>query len=80
MADRAALRTARAAAPPGPGAGGTAVVEVEADLKEIREATKELRTAIGALLTPEQKARLEGCLMAPRPNGPADDDGETAEL
>ncbi|MHB8798666.1 MAG: Spy/CpxP family protein refolding chaperone [Thermoanaerobaculia bacterium] len=78
--DRAALRTALAATPPDPCAVGTAVLEVEADLKEIREATKELRAAIGALLTPEQKAKLEGCLRAPRRNGPADEDGETAEL
>ena len=78
--DRAALRTAVAAATPDPCAVGAAVLEVEADMKAIREATKELRTAIEALLTPEQKAKLEGCLKAPRPNGPADEDGESTEL
>lgn len=79
-ADRAALRTALAANPPDPCAVGAALLEVEADVKAIREATKELRTAIEALLTPEQKAKLEGCLKAPRPNGPADEEGESAEL
>ena len=79
-ADRAALRTALAATPPDPCAVGAAVLEVEADMKAIREATKELRTAIEALLTPVQKAKLEGCLKAPRPNGPADEEGESAEL
>ncbi|HMM34364.1 MAG TPA: Spy/CpxP family protein refolding chaperone, partial [Thermoanaerobaculia bacterium] len=79
-ADRATLRTALAATPPDPCAVGTALLEVEADVKAIRESTKELRTAIEALLTPVQKAKLEGCLKAPRPNGPADEDEETGEL
>lgn len=66
--DREALRAAATAPTPDPCAVGTAFLEVEADLKAIGEATRELRTAIEALLTPEQKARLEGCLRAPRPN------------
>ena len=78
--DRAALRTAVAAATPDPCAVGTALLKVEADLKAIREATAELRAAIEALLTPEQKAKLEGCLRAPKRNGPADEDEEPVEL
>lgn len=78
--DRAALRAALAATPPDPCAVGGAALKVETDLEAIREATKELRTAIEALLTAEQKAKLEGCLKAPRPNGPSDEDGGSAEL
>lgn len=66
--DREALRAAVTASTPDPCAVGAAFLEVEADLKAIGEAAKELRTAIEALLNPEQKARLEGCLRAPRPN------------
>lgn len=67
-ADREALRAAMTAATPDPCAVGAAFLKVEADLKAIGEAARELRTAIEALLTPEQKAKLEGCLRAPRPN------------
>ena len=67
-ADREALRAAVTAATPDPCVVGAAFLKVEADLKAIGEAAKELRTAIEALLTPEQKAKLEGCLRAPRPN------------
>ena len=37
-------------------------------MKAIGERLTTLRTAVEALLTPEQKAKLEGCLKAPRPN------------
>ena len=67
-ADREALHAALTAATPDPCVVGTAFLKVEADLKSIGEAARELRTAIEALLTPEQKAKLEGCLRAPRPN------------
>jgi len=74
--DREALRAAVTAPTPDPCAVGTALLKVEADVKAIGEALKELRTAIEALLTPEQKAKLEGCLKAPKPNA---EDGEAAE-
>lgn len=79
-ADREALVAALGAATPDACSVGTAFLKVEADRKAIREATAELRTAVEALLTAEQKAKLEGCLKAPRPNGPADEEGERAEL
>ena len=66
--DREALRAAITATNPEACAVGTALLKVTADEKAIGEATKELRTAIEALLTAEQKAKLEGCLRAPRPN------------
>ena len=77
--DREALKAALAAATPDPCLVGAAFLKVEADLKAIREATVELRTAIEALLTPEQKAKLEGCLRAPRPNAPAVEPDESEE-
>jgi protein CpxP len=73
-ADREALRAAVTATTPDQCAIGKAFLVVEADAKAIGEALKSVRTAIEALLTPEQKAKLEGCLKAPRPN--AEDEGE----
>ncbi len=75
--DRDALRAAVTAATPEPCAVGTALLKVEADLKAIGDEAKELRTAIEALLTAEQKAKLEGCLKAPRPHA---EEGDGAEL
>ena len=74
-ADREALRAAVAATPPDPCLVGAAFLKVEADVKAIGEELKALRTAIEALLTAEQKAKLEGCMRAPRSN-PAEDEGE----
>ena len=74
-ADREALRAAVTATTPDPCAIGTAFLKVEADVKAIGEELKALRTAIEALLTPEQKAKLEGCLKAPKPNA-EDDEAE----
>ena len=73
--DREALRAAVTATNPDPCAIGTAFLKVEADLKATGEELKAVRTAIEALLNPEQKAKLEGCLRAPRPNA-AEDEGE----
>jgi protein CpxP len=73
-ADREALRAAVTATPPDPCLVGAAFLKVEADVKAIGDELKAVRTAIEALLTPEQKAKLEGCLKAPKPN--AEDDGE----
>lgn len=73
--DREAVRAAITATNPEPCAIGTAVLKVEADLKAIGEELAKVRTAIEALLTPEQKAKLEGCLKAPKPTD-VEDDGE----
>jgi Spy/CpxP family protein refolding chaperone len=74
--DREALHAAVTAAAPDACAVGTALLKVEADLKAIGEDGKALRTAIEALLTPEQKLKLEGCLKAPRPHGAEDESEE----
>lgn len=75
-ADREALRAAIGAATPDTCAIGAALLKVEADLKAIGDEAKALRTAIEALLTPEQKAKLEGCLKAPRPDADEDEGAE----
>lgn len=67
--DSDALHAAVTAANPDPCAVGKALLKVEADRKAIGDEVKSLRTAIEALLTPEQKLKLEGCLKAPRPHG-----------
>ena len=74
-ADREALRAAVGATTPDPCAIGKAFLKVGADVKAIGEELKALRTAIEALLTPEQKAKLEGCLKAPKARA-ADDEAE----
>jgi Spy/CpxP family protein refolding chaperone len=73
--DREALRAAVTATTPDPCKVGAALLKVEADVKAIGEELKTLRAAIEALLTSEQKAKLEGCLKAPRPNAD-EDEGE----
>ena len=73
--DREALHAAVTATNPEPCVIGAAFLKVEADVKAIGEALKELRTAIEKLLTPEQKAKLEGCLKAPKQNA-VEDEGE----
>ena len=65
-ADREALVAAATAATPDPCVVGAAFLKVEADTKAIGAELKTLFTAIEALLTPEQKAKLEGCLKAPK--------------
>jgi protein CpxP len=73
-ADREALRAAVTATPPDPCVVGAAFLKVEADVKAVGDELKALRSAIEALLTPEQKAKLEGCLKAPKSN--VEDEGE----
>lgn len=73
--DREALRAAVTGANPDPCVIGSAFLKVEVDVKAIGEALKEVRTAIEKLLTPEQKAKLEGCLKAPK-SGAAEDEAE----
>lgn len=75
--DREALRAAVTAATPDPCVVGAAFLKVEADRKAIGDELKAVRTAIEALLTPEQKAKLEGCLRAPRPNADEDEGVES---
>ena len=75
-ADREALRAAVTATTPDPCVVGAAFLKVEADVKAIGEEVKEIRTAIEALLTAEQKAKLEGCLKAPRPHAEEDEGAE----
>lgn len=74
-ADREALEAAVAAPTPDPCAVGAAFLKVAADRKAIGEELAKVRGAIEALLTPEQKAKLEGCLKAPRATD-VEDDGE----
>lgn len=66
VTDRQALRSAIEATPQDSCAIGTAFVQTQADRKAIRTERDEVRAAVLALLTPEQAARLEGCLEAPR--------------
>lgn len=73
--DREALRAAITATNPDACAIGAAVLKVEADRQAIGDELAKVRAAIEALLTPEQKAKLEGCLKAPRPND-LEGDGE----
>jgi Spy/CpxP family protein refolding chaperone len=66
VADRQALRAAIETTPQDSCAIGAAFAQVEADRKAIRSEREEVRDAVLALLTAEQKAKLEGCLEAPR--------------
>lgn len=74
--DREALRAEITAATPDPCKIGTALLKVEADRKAIGDELKAVRTAVEALLTPEQKAKLDGCLKAPKENAAAAEDEE----
>ncbi len=56
--DREALQAAATAATPDPCKVGAAFLKVQTDVKAIGDELKALRTAIEALLTPEQKAKL----------------------
>lgn len=74
-ADREALKAAVTAPAPDACSAGAALLKVDADKKAIGEELGKVRAAIEALLTPEQKAKLEGCLKAPKPMD-LEDDGE----
>jgi Spy/CpxP family protein refolding chaperone len=65
-ADAEKLRAALAATPPDPCAVGAALLEVEADKSAIHAELEKIKSTIGSMLTPEQKAKYEGCLEAPR--------------
>jgi Spy/CpxP family protein refolding chaperone len=66
QADRLALKTALEATPQDNCAIGAALVKLTTDEKAVGTELQNLRKAIIALLTPEQKAKLDGCLEAPK--------------
>jgi Spy/CpxP family protein refolding chaperone len=65
--DGAALKAALEQNPPNGCAIGTALLKVQADKTALRTEAEKIRTNVEALLTAEQKAKLEGCLQAHRP-------------
>jgi Spy/CpxP family protein refolding chaperone len=65
-ADRAALKAAAMAANPDPAAVGAAFLKVRADGQAAAAKMKAVRTQIEAVLTPEQKAKLDGWIAAHR--------------
>lgn len=69
--DREALRTLLDATTPDPCAVGAAALKVHADDAAVKAELAKIRDAVAALLTAEQKAKLEGCLQAPMHTGPA---------
>ncbi len=66
QADRAALKAAASAATPDPAAVGNAFLKVRANRKAAGEKMKAVKAEIDAVLTPEQRAKLEGWLAAHR--------------
>ena len=67
--DRQALKTAIDAVPQDACAIGNAFIKVQGDEKAIRTELDKVKAAIEAILTPEQKSKLAGCLEAPK-DGP----------
>ena len=65
-ADRAALKAAAAAANPDPAVVGAAFLKVRADGQTVGANMKAVRGQIEAILTPEQKAKLDGWIAAHR--------------
>lgn len=65
-ADHEALKAEMEKTPPDPCAVGTALLTLRADQETARALFEKTRDAVLALLTPEQKAKLAGCLEAPR--------------
>jgi Spy/CpxP family protein refolding chaperone len=66
QADRAALRAAAMAVNPDAAAVGTAFLKVQADRQAAATKGKAVRAQIDAVLTPEQKAKLDGWTAAHR--------------
>lgn len=79
--DIEALKTALGTSSPDPCAVGAALLKVHADRVAIVDEFKAIKTSIEAVLTPEQIAKLEGCLQAPRSTQPASgqDEGDTGD-
>ncbi len=65
-ADRAALRAAAAAVNPDPAVVGAAFLKVRADGQAVGTKMKAVRAQIDTVLTPEQKAKLDGWIAAHR--------------
>lgn len=73
-ADREALKAAIEATPQDGCAIGSALIKVQGDEKAIRAELDKTKAAIEALLTTEQKLKLQGCLEAPK-DGPGPGQG-----
>lgn len=67
--DAAALKAALQATPPDGCAIGNALLKVHADKVAIRTELEKIKTNVEAVMTPEQKAKFEGCLQSPRNGG-----------
>ncbi len=65
-ADRAALKAAASAETPDPATVGSAFLKVRADARVAAAKVKAVRAEIDAVLTPEQKAKLDGWVAAHR--------------
>lgn len=65
-ADREALKTAASAAKPDPATVGAAFLKVRANAEAARAKRKAVRAEIDEVLTPEQRAKLEGWIAAHR--------------
>jgi Spy/CpxP family protein refolding chaperone len=65
-ADRDALKAAASAATPDPAGVGAAFLKVRADGQAAAAKMKAVRTEIDAVLTPEQRAKLDGWIAAHR--------------
>ena len=65
-ADREALKAAASAAKPDPAAVGAAFLKVRADGQAAAAKMKAVRTEIDVVLTPEQRAKLDGWIAAHR--------------
>lgn len=73
-ADRETLRALLEADLPEECAIGSALLEVKEDGKAIREVLENTMASVKSVLSPEQAAKLEGCLQAPRDFAPDGDD------
>lgn len=79
--DADALKAALEASPQDPCAVGSAFLKVGADKAAIRAELQAVKADVEAVLTPEQVAKLNGCLQAPKdqPAEQAAYEGEEAE-
>ena len=72
VADRDALKALFDSENPDPCQVGTAVLKLHADRGAMRDEIAKIRSNVEALLTPEQKAKLAGCLAILHGDAPAD--------
>lgn len=73
VADRATLKATLEAAPQDPCAIGAAVVTLEGDRAAWKAVREKVKADLGAILTADQRAKLSGCLEAPKEPSLADD-------